>query len=570
MTDSFLLNLHLGRYEIRDRLGAGGMARVFKGYDSNLERLVAIKILHDHLADEPTFRERFIREAKFIASLNHPNIVQVYDFDVAELGGNHQCLYYMVMPYIPGKSLKAVMDERGTALPQAQVIEIMRNLSDALGYAHAQGMVHRDVKPANILFNERGQAVLTDFGIARLVENSSLTQEGMTTGTPAYMSPEQVLGLPVDARSDQYALGVIAFEMLTGQLPFPNDNTVSVMLKHVNEPIPRISQFLTTDNSHLDAVIYRALAKQQEDRYNTTNEFFTDLTTALTGQPVTPDEMQTTPPFLRTQTTQIMANTVVMPDPSKTSLPRTSLGLVAVAITVIAFIGAIILMERGNNVAADISNPQVESMTGDMALYFNGTFEADSPYNDYWPQTPSSEIEPQISDGFYRLYNPEPGTAATSIFGSQYTYEDAIIHLEGALADDSQPASAYGIVFNYRDSDNYNVFAVDGVGRYSMWKRQAGVWQELRDADEQWTATEVVLPLGEMNSLRVEVHGSHFAGYVNDVLVADVVADESASGQIGIYLATTRSGTASALIDHYAVMSTTASAPSMTGETDEP
>lgn len=559
MTDSFLINFRLGRYEIRDRLGAGGMARVFKGYDTNLDRLVAIKILHDHLADEPTFRERFEREAKFIASLNHPNIVQVYDFDVTEVGGN-QCLYYMVMPYIPGKSLKEILEDRAECLPQPQVIDIIHSLADALGYAHGRGMVHRDVKPANILFNERGQAVLADFGIARLVENSKLTQEGMTTGTPAYMSPEQVLGLPADARSDLYSLGIIAFEMLTGRLPFPDDNTVSVMLKHVNEPIPRISQFLSADNPHLDAVMYRALAKNSEDRYATTGEFYNDFATALGGQ--SSPNMQTTPPFLHTQSTQILSKTALISPPDTTSSQRKSIGLITVALTVIVFIGAIVLMERGMGSNVAQADPQVESMTGDTALYFSETFDADS--NSYWPQTASSEIVPEISDGFYRLHNPEPGTAATSLFDQQYSYRDAVIQMEGVLVEDSQPASAYGIVFNYQDPDNYSVFAVDGVGRYSIWTRKEGVWGELRGEANAWTDDEAVKVLGETNTLRVEIHGSHFAGYVNDVLVADVVDDEASSGGIGIYLATPRSGTASALIDLYEVLSV--SVPSMTSE----
>lgn len=566
MTDSFLINLRLGRYEIRDRLGAGGMARVFKGYDANLERLVAIKILHDHLADEPTFKERFEREAKFIASLNHPNIVQVYDFDVAEMGG--QCLYYMVIPYIPGKSLKDILDDRTSPLPQTQTLDILRNLSDALGYAHARDMVHRDVKPANILFDERGQAVLTDFGIARLVQNSKLTQDGTTTGTPSYMSPEQVLGLPVDARSDIYSLGVIAYEMLAGRLPFPNDNTVSVMLKHVNEPIPRISQFLSADNARLDAVMYRALAKKPEDRYPSTAEFFNDLSIALGNFAAAP--MHTTPPFLQAQTTQIMSTTAIMSEPRHARhLP---FGLIGIALIVGVFIGMIALMEHnasnadeGSSLPLVLSDPQVASMTGSVTMYFSSTFDAEDENNRYWPQTRTSEIEPEITDeGQYRLYNPNPGTAATSLFDPQYTYEDIMISLEGALDASSQRASAYGIVFNYHDADNYNVFAVDGVGRYSIWTREDGEWEELRDADEAWTPSEAVQGLGNINRLRLEIHGSHFSGYVNDVQVTDVIADDAPAGGIGIYLATPASGTATTLIDLYAVEAV--SVPSMTGD----
>lgn len=560
MTDSALMKMRFGRYEIRDRLGAGGMARVFKGYDANLERLVAIKIMHDHLTEEPTFKERFEREARLVASLNHPNIVQVYDFDTMEIDG--QPVYYMVMPYIPGKSLKGVLDdlaERGERLPQEEVIDVLHHLSDALSYAHARGMVHRDVKPANILFNERGQAVLTDFGIARMVQHSKLTQEGTTTGTPAYMSPEQVLGLPADARSDLYALAVIAFEMLTGRLPFTHDESpAALMLKHINDPIPQISQFLSAENLHLDAVFLRALAKNPDDRYPGTQEFFRELRAALEGETL----LHTTPPFLESQTTQVLNPTQQLAREPAHRLSRSLFGLAAIALTVIVFLAALVLMQRGiSQNGAQPTGSSVDSMTGDLPVFFHSAFDGGSPYDTHWPQTTTAELASQITEGgFYRLHNPEPGTAVTSIFDMQYTYEDAAIQMEGLLEDESQVASGYGIVFNYHDQDHYSVFAVDGAGRYSIWTRKDGVWRELRGESEAWTTSEAVQPIGSANVLRVEVHGSHYTGYVNDTLVAEVVDDAPASGNIGIYLATPGSGTATVLIDSYSVEAVNSSA----------
>ena len=253
----------IDRYELRERIGSGGMARVFKGWDTTLERLVAIKILHDHLADDPSFKDRFEREAKFVAGINHPNIVQVYDFNVIDRDGYP--LYYMVMSYVPGKTLRETLEEMaqsGKRLSQQRILDIMLNLTDALGYAHAQGTVHRDVKPGNIIFNENEQAVLTDFGIARIAQSSRLTQDGVSTGTPTYMSPEQASGQAGDVRSDLYSLSVILFEMLTGSPPYDDEGGLSVMLKHLNSPVPLISDVLGTPNPKLDLFIQKALAKK--------------------------------------------------------------------------------------------------------------------------------------------------------------------------------------------------------------------------------------------------------------------------------------------------------------------
>src|SRR5215207_546419 len=174
------------RYEVQARVGTGGMARVYRAHDTNLDRTVAIKILHEHLADDPSFKERFEREAKLVASLSHPNIVQVYDFNVVWRDEFPQ--YYMVMPFLPGKTLRDVLAEgaaKGELPSYDRVLEVMLSLTEALGYAHAAGMLHRDVKPANIMLTDKGKIILTDFGIARMVVSSRLTQDGVSTGTPA-------------------------------------------------------------------------------------------------------------------------------------------------------------------------------------------------------------------------------------------------------------------------------------------------------------------------------------------------------------------------------------------------
>ena len=234
-----ILAQHLTRYDIKNRLGSGGMATVYRALDKNLNRDVAIKVLHEHLVHEETFKDRFEQEAQYIASFNHPNVIQIYDFDTIESDDGK--IYYMVMPYLRGETLCEVLDtcrEKEATLPHERIKEIISDLADALDYAHARGMVHRDVKPANILFDENKRAVLTDFGIARLAENSGLTAEGTIIGTPSYMSPEQATGNETDYRSDLYSLGIILFELLTGKPPFDDESTVSLLLKHAQTPPP--------------------------------------------------------------------------------------------------------------------------------------------------------------------------------------------------------------------------------------------------------------------------------------------------------------------------------------------
>src|SRR5258708_707047 len=277
-----VLGTKLGRYEVRERLGKGGMAAVYKGWDFNLDRWVAIKVLHDHLVEEAGFKERFEREAKVVASLSHPNIVQVYDFDSTQINGVP--VYYIVMTFVPGKSLKNLMDEttaRGERLSLNQIANILRGVSSALSYAHGQGIVHRDVTPGNILFDSQGQAVLSDFGIARLVSAERLTQSGMTTGTPVYMPPEQGIGKGADRRSDIYSFGVILFEMLTGQAPYSGDSAVAVIMQHLNEPVPSLREKNSDLTPSMENVVFRAMAKDPEDRYQDAKELYQDFERAV-------------------------------------------------------------------------------------------------------------------------------------------------------------------------------------------------------------------------------------------------------------------------------------------------
>lgn len=274
------MSLHtktLGKYQIVERLGRGGMAEVYKAYQPNLARHVAIKVIRAAIAEEPEIVERFEREAKSAASLHHPHIVQMYDYDVDPESGEP----YMVMELIEGGSLAEYLRKQQGLLPLGAVAQIMSEVGGALAYAHRQQIVHRDVKPANVMRDALGRCILTDFGLAKILAEAGQSGSASTLGTPDYMAPEQVQGAPADQRADIYALGVMLFQMLTGQLPYTADTPTALMLKHLTEPVPNPR----TANPHLPdslaEVIERSLAKVPDNRFQTVEDLLQQLHSTL-------------------------------------------------------------------------------------------------------------------------------------------------------------------------------------------------------------------------------------------------------------------------------------------------
>ena len=267
MSQSSWIGRTLGnRYQLEQLLDEGGMSSVYRATDPNLRRTVAVKLIHSHLSKDPEFVGRFEEEAAAVAQLKHPNVIQVFDFD------NDGDTYYMVLEFIPGETLQnrlRRLSAAGELLPNEQATEIAAAISDALDYAHGRGMIHRDVKPANIMLDDQGNPVLTDFGIAKIIGGKVHTLTGSIIGTALYMSPEQVTGGKVDPRADLYSLGVVLFEMLSGVPPFDGDSAMTIMLKHVNEPVPDISQLNPEIPPALKAVVEKALAKDPADRFQT-------------------------------------------------------------------------------------------------------------------------------------------------------------------------------------------------------------------------------------------------------------------------------------------------------------
>ena len=279
-----------GRYEVRSLIGRGGMAEVHLGFDTRLSRVVAIKMLRRDLALDSIFQARFRREAQSAASLNHPNIVAVYDTGeeiVSDATNRSLAIPYIVMEYVEGHTVKELISD-GTAVPINEAIEIVSGVLSALQYSHANHLVHRDIKPGNIMLTPEGKVKVMDFGIARALTDSqaTMTQTNAVVGTAQYLSPEQARGETVDERSDLYSTGVVLFELLTGRPPFKGDSAVAVAYQHVEQIPPTPSSILSDIPDSLDRVVLKALAKNRDDRYRSAAEMLSDLQRVARGMDV--------------------------------------------------------------------------------------------------------------------------------------------------------------------------------------------------------------------------------------------------------------------------------------------
>ncbi|MEU6309608.1 protein kinase [Streptomyces sp. NPDC047014] len=289
-----------GRYQLRDLLGAGGMASVYLAYDSALDRQVAIKTLHSDLGREQSFRERFRREAQAVAKLSHTNIVSVFDTGEGEVAfdgrpGDGAVMPYIVMEYVEGRPLGSVLEEdirQYGAMPADKALKMTADVLAALETSHEMGLVHRDIKPGNVMVNKRGVVKVMDFGIARAMQSgvTSMTQTGMVVGTPQYLSPEQALGRGVDARSDLYSVGIMLFQLLTGRIPFDADSPLAIAYAHVQEEPVAPSSVNRAVTPAMDALVARALKKNPNERFPTAaamgDEVARVLGSGQTGAPV--------------------------------------------------------------------------------------------------------------------------------------------------------------------------------------------------------------------------------------------------------------------------------------------
>ena len=336
------------RYEMGPPLGKGGMAHVYRGTDRVLDRTVAIKVLAERYAQDDRFVDRFRREAQAAAGLTHPNIVGVYDT------GGEDGMHYIVMEYVEGPTLAEVLRREGRLDPD-RAAAIAAEVATALHAAHERRLVHRDVKPGNVMLDRDGRVKVVDFGIARAAADDTLTQTGLILGTASYLSPEQAQGLTVDARSDVYSLGCVLYEMLTGRPPFQGDTAVSIAYKHVNEQPPRPSELNADVPPHLDEAVMRALEKDPDARFATAEAFRQAIAGGMNGAATVPIAAAGGDTDVLPATSTTPTRTAATPRRNVFWLP-----VALVAAAVLAVIGVIAIASREPDAAARRQGGQAE------------------------------------------------------------------------------------------------------------------------------------------------------------------------------------------------------------------
>ena len=397
------------RYEIHRLIARGGMAQVYLARDRTLDRPVAVKELVPEFATDPAFVERFRREATSAAQLTHPNIVSVYDW------GTQDGTYFIVMEYVDGPSLSQLIRRDGALHPR-RAAEIAAEVASALGFAHSRDVVHRDVKPGNVLLTSSGQAKVADFGIARAMSSADgeLTQTGSVMGTATYFSPEQAQGLPVDARADLYSLGVVLYEMVTGRAPFTGDTPLAIAYKHVQDQPPRPSTVSPGVPVGLEAIILKLLAKQPADRYVDAESLRSDLQRFLDGQTTVAEQQLAalgTAAAVAAAAAPAGATTVQpvvepeLDDGQDEEEPRSRTGLfIGVLVVLLALLaGLLFWFARGLN-AADVEVPATIGLTRAEAetLLRNEGFEVEV----------TEQANPSIEAGRVISQDPAPRTKA--------------------------------------------------------------------------------------------------------------------------------------------------------------
>ncbi|MCE7948672.1 MAG: serine/threonine protein kinase [Chloroflexi bacterium CFX4] len=427
----------IGNYEITGMLGEGGMAVVYRARQINVQRDVAFKVIESRLASSPDFIRRFEREAHTIANLNHPHILKLFDF------GQHESLIYLVMELQPGGSLAQWLRNEG-ALPPEQVVRYVTQVGSALDYAHARGVIHRDLKPQNVLLDEQMNAILTDFGIARIVGDvTALTGSGMAMGTPAYMAPEQWHSAEVDARTDLYALAAIAYELLTARTPFVADTPPAMMYQHLHEAPPPLRELRPDLPASLEQVLLMGMAKQPEERFQTAKEFVDAFQQAADGK--LPPNVKVSPTLKRSRTprsgTPTLSHKKAVAAQGQNRLPLLFGGVI-----LIALIGVLILLvgRSGNsNVALSPSTPDSQA---ELAVLPTETATSTATPTNTATATPSPTNTPTNTATPSATATPTATATATytpsATYTSTATYTPSLTPTEAPTLPPEQAAQA--------------------------------------------------------------------------------------------------------------------------------
>jgi len=541
----------LGAYRILNRIGQGGMATVYKAYQPSMDRHVAIKVLPGQLAESPEFVTRFQQEARFIAKLEHPHILPVFDY------GEDHGITYFVMRYFEAGTLKNKMEAGPLAIQE--IDRIFTQLADALGYAHARGIVHRDLKPANALVDADGNLFLTDFGIAKLLESASprLTQTDAIMGTPAYISPEQAQARPVDQRSDIYSLGIILYEMVTGRVPYVADTPLAVILQHVSDPLPLPSIVKTDISPAIEQVILKALAKNPSDRFATTAEFVAAWKRALRDMdtlahepekatrvaprpaPVAPSLQAPSKPVATTQTV------------TKSSGPATGLVIGCVALLCLAISAGGIFVYASGMLNPPTSVPPTQApaatptqvrptatpveIATEVPVNTGGVIlEDDFSDDSVWGVLSDADSSIQYADeALQMIINSENYFVWTTPDSEEY--ED--IHMEvTVINNDTDSNTAFGFLCNQQsDDDSFYYMVVTPNGQYVIAKATTGETDIFLTNNDEWAYSDLVTE--DASSYRVGADcgtDGTLTLYVDGQEIDSVTDPSYSSGGIGL------------------------------------
>ena len=532
----------LGPYRIINQIGRGGMATVYKAYQPSVDRYVAVKVLPSQLAESREFAARFQQEARIIAKLEHPHILPVFDY------GESEGVAYFVMRYMDAGTLKEKMIE-GRPLPLSDIDRLFTQLAEALSYAHSRGIVHRDLKPANVLIDAQGNVFLTDFGIAKLLESASprLTQTDAIMGTPAYISPEQAQGNPVDQRSDIYSLGIILYEMVTGSVPFTAETPLAVLFKHISDPLPPPSIVKPDIPPAIEKVILKSLAKDPKDRFATAAEFMAAWRRALeireTAQRV-PDVV-TVPPAGTTRSLDSAPKIA-----SRSGMPAAWIGGCLVLACALFGLGGVALMASNLWGAVTPSplppTPTVQFIPPTLTsippptatvpvintdnVLLEDDFSGDSEWGTLTDT--NSSVEYQNNALHMQVF-----TENFVIWSTPNDENYANVHIEvTVLNNDTDPTTAFGFICAQQTQDwSFYYLAVTPGREYAIIKATDGEEDEFLTGSEGWASSNAIPSEAPSYRVGADCGNGRLTLYVDGRQVASVTDNRYRTGRVGLF-----------------------------------
>lgn len=528
----------IAQYHIVELIGQGGMANVYKAHQPSINRYVAIKVLPAQFTRDPNFVKRFEQEARAIAALEHPHILPVYDF------GQQDDLYYMVMRYVKGGTLS---DKMHKSLANDYIVKIIGDVARALDYAHKQGIVHRDIKPSNILMDENGEVQLADFGIAKIVQgpdSTHLTSTGSILGTPTYMAPEQAEGGAVDGRTDIYSLGIVLYELLAGRPPYQADTALSLLLMHLNEPLPPPRSINPQIPEPLERVVIKALEKEPDKRYQSAAELDEALKEALreteTARPEPKSRMSLlvgalvaaflvclvasgmavwwlmAAPVPQGEVTRVAALTPATTAATPTRLASPAAGPAAPKAT--------LPIRAGSEVSGLLSL--------EPGVLFKDEFDRDRYC---WSDEGThlfGDYRAEVTEGRFRMTMraKQPAVLWHTIPGADY--KDVVVSVDAAPAPQSEPPLGYGLIFRASPKGDYYLFQILPGEAFAVYlvTHDSDQWQELV------VPTDIPINRNAMNQLKVKAIGSSLSFWINDTQVAAIEDTTLSSGAAGVLI----------------------------------